>query len=122
MEVKYLQVRKENIFTKFINFFRKMLYKQPTNIEQPDITNEDINKKTDFLNSIKIEQDDPYIIDLQNKFENKEIELSSLSDEEVHNLNLLYKKQIHDLKRKLEEKKTEINIIENRIKIYSANA
>ena len=120
MENKYLQVRKENIFTKFINFFRKAFYREQ-NIEQDIILDMEDNRK-DFLNEIKLEhEEDPNLINLQKQFENREIELSSMSAEEVHNLNLLYKRQIEELKKKLDNKKTELNMIKNRVKSYSVN-
>lgn len=122
MENKYLQVRKENIFAKFINFFRKVFYKEQINIEEPVINAETINNKNNFLNEIKLEhKENATLINLQKQFENKEIELSSMSDEDIHNLNELYKKQISDLKKKLEDKKKEINIIKNTIRSYSTN-
>ena len=121
MENKYLQVRKENIFTRFINFFRKVFYKEQINIEDT-INNRTDNTKNNFLYEIKIEhEEDPNLINLQEQFENKEIDLASMSDEEVHNLNQLYKRQIEELKKKLENKKTEINIVKNRMQSYSTN-
>lgn len=121
MENKYLQVRKENIFTKFINFFRKVFYREQNIKEEKNVNIETENIKKDFLNEIKLEhEEDSVLINLQKKYENKEIELSSMSDEEIHNLNLLYKRQIEDLSKKLDNKKTELNMIKNRIKSYSA--
>lgn len=123
MENKYLQVRKESIFTKFINFIKGIFAKKveqeiPTKIET--IENKDV--KSDFLNNIRIyKEENKELLDLQNKYENKEIDLAVMSDEEVHELNLLYKRQISDLKKNLEDKKTQLSIMKHKIKNYSAN-
>lgn len=123
MENKYLQVRKESIFTKFINFIKGIFAKKveqeiPTKIET--IENKDV--KSDFLNNIRIyKEENKELLDLQSKYENKEIDLAVMSDEEVHELNLLYKRQISDLKKNLEDKKTQLSIMKHKIKNYSAN-
>lgn len=119
MEVKYLQViKKENIFKKIIKFFRKAFYRKTNTIEENviNIENKPEDNKKDFLNQIKIEQEDPNLLSIQEKYENGEIELSSLSDEEIHNLNLLYKRQIEDLKKKLDDKKTQLNFEKYKLK------
>ena len=54
MENKYLQVRKENFFTKFINFFRKILYKEETIEQDIIIDNKAADNKKSFINSIKL--------------------------------------------------------------------
>ena len=56
------------------------------------------------------------ILNLQNKFETKETTLSEMSDEQVHELNLLYQRQITELKNKLNNKKEEFIRIQNRLK------
>ena len=123
MENKYLQVRKESIFTKFINFIKGIFAKKvkqeiPTKIET--IENKDV--KSNFLNNIRIyKEENKELLELQSKYENKEIDLAVMSDEEVHELNLLYKRQISDLKKNLEDKKTQLSIMKHKIKNYSAN-
>lgn len=122
MENKFLQVKKDNIFTKFINFFKKILYKSQSNISEQVMDIELEDTRNNFLDEIKLQhEENPNLINLQQRFENKEIELSSLTDEEVHNLNLLYKRQIENLEKVLENSKTELNIIKNRIKTYSTS-
>ena len=84
MENKYLQVRKENVFTKFINFFKKLFYKEQINTEE-NINSEIIDSKKEFLDEIKLEhEDDSVLINLQKKYENKEI-----SKELIKYLNIL---------------------------------
>lgn len=55
------------------------------------------------------------------KYENNEIDLCVMSNEEIHELNSLYKRQVLDLKKKLDDPKTQLAIMKNRIKSYSAN-
>lgn len=44
-----------------------------------------------------------------------------LSDNEIDELDLLYKRQVSELKKKLNNKKTELSIIQHRLKRYSVN-
>ena len=65
--------------------------------------------------------DNQTLLNLQKQFENNEIDLSVMSDEEIDALNSLYKKQVSELKKILDNKQTELNIIQYRIKGYSSN-
>ncbi len=42
-----------------------------------------------------------------------------MSNEQIHELNLLYKRQVSELKKKLNDKKTELSIMQQKIKSYS---
>lgn len=121
MENKYLQIKKENIFSKFVNFIKGIFgMKVEQEIPSPKEIIEKKEIKSTFLDELKIErQEDPELIKLQNQFENKEIDLCVISDEEIKSLNSLYKRQISDLKEKLDDKKTQLAIIKSRIKNYS---
>lgn len=124
MENKYLQVRKENIFTRFVNFIRgifgkKVVQEVPTQVEK--IENNDI--KSNFFDDIKIEKEEnKELIELQTKYENNEINLAMLSDKEIDELDLLYKRQVTELKKKLEDRRTLLNIIKHRMGNYSTNS
>lgn len=48
-----------------------------------------------------------------------EIDLCEMSNEQIHELNLLYKRQVSELKKKLNDKKTELSIMQQKIKSYS---
>ena len=123
MENKYLQVRKESIFTRFVNFIKRTFGKKADQevFNSVDKTQNE-NVKTNFFDEIKInKEENREILDLQSKYENKEIDLSVMSNEEIHELNSLYKRQVSDLKKKLEDKKTQLAIMNNRIKSYSSN-
>lgn len=127
MENKYLQVRKNNIFQKIVSFLKNLFkFKKDTNntmrIEKSnDITG--ISKiKNEFHNEIEIkEQYDKDILELQFKYQQKEIELKDLSDEQVHKLNLLYIEQKKDKLRKIDNLKTEINMIKHQLKNLATN-
>jgi len=123
MEYKYLQVINKNIFTRFINFIKGIFSRKADNknsAEEESIENKDV--KFDFVNNIKIyKEENNEILDLQSKYENKEIDLAEMSDEEIHELNLLYKKQVEELKKKIEDETTQISMLKYKIKKYSTN-
>lgn len=123
MENKYLQVRKESIFTRFVNFIKGIFGKKvEQEIPAPVETIEKKDVKSNFFDEIRInKEEDKELLDLQSKYENNEIDLCVMSNEEIHKLNSLYKRQVSDLKKKLDDKKTELAIMKNRIKSYSAN-
>lgn len=123
MENKYLQARKQNIFTRFVNFIRGIFWKKveqevPAQVE----TTEKKEVKSSFLDDIRIDKEEnKELIDLQIKYENNEINLAMLSDKEIEELDLLYKRQVTDLNKKLDDRKTQLNIMKHRIKSYSEN-
>lgn len=131
MKNDYLIEKKDNIITKMINFFRNIFYKErDSKTDINDVENDDkvenikeietqenieenvSQRETEFLNYIRVnKKEDPELIELQKKFENKEILMSELSDEELINLNELYQRQIDNMKRELENKKTKIGML-----------
>ena len=120
-ENKYLQVRKENVFSRLFSFI-KNLFKTNQETRVGIIKIENKNTKNKFIEEIRINKKaDPELMKLQEKFENRKINLAVMSDEEVHSLHLLYKRQISDLKKKLENKETDLNIIKHNIKGISTN-
>lgn len=123
MENKYLQVKEKSIFTRFFNFIKGIFGKKAkqeisSNIE----TVEKKEIKSNFFDEIRIDEEkNKELLDLQSKYENNEIDLCVMSDEEIYELNSLYKRQVSDLKKKLEEKKIQLTIMKNRIEGYSEN-
>lgn len=124
MENKYLQVRKENIFTRFVNFIRGIFGKkveQEVSVQEEKIENKDV--KSNFFDDIRIDKEEnKELIDLQTKYENNEINLLMLSDKEIDELDLLYKRQVNDLKKKLDDRKKQLNIMKHRMGNYSINS
>lgn len=123
MENKYLQVRKESIFARFVNFIKGIFGKKiEQEIPAPVETIEKKEVKSNFFDEIRIyKEENKKLLDLQSKYENNEIDLCVMSNEEIHELNSLYKRQVSDLKKKLDDKKTQLAIMKKRIKSYSAN-
>ena len=119
---------KENIFTRFINFIKRIfgneeLKQIPTKtgvISKTEFGQQE--QKSNFMDELKLyKEENPSLLKLQNQFEKNEIDLCVMSSEEIHDLNSLYKRQIFELKKKLNDKKTELSIMQNKIKSYSAN-
>lgn len=128
---KSLQVRKENIFTKFLNFFKnifKSKKQEPGYIQQDIILEKERVKnivtpevKKDFKSEIKIGQENNELLYLQKKFENNEVTISSMSNDQIRDLIILYKEQVRNLKEKIKEKKTELNTRKSKLDNYSVN-
>ena len=108
---------KENIFTKFINFIKRIFgNKEPKQIPENIEVLKKQKSKQSFSEELKVNQEDPTLLKLQSQYEKGEISLSEMSDEQIHNLNELYKKQVSELKNKLNEKKAELSMMQNKIK------
>ena len=128
---KSLQVRKENMFTKFLNFFKNLFKqkKQELGYIQQDIILEKERVqnivtpevKKDFKSEIKIGQENNELLYLQKKFENNEVTISSMSNEQIRDLIILYKEQVRNLKAKINEKKSELNTRKSKLENYSVN-
>lgn len=104
-------IRKKGIFYNIKEWFKKLFNKDET-IEDPIEENnktEDMNKSV-FVDSIKVKSKDT-ILSLQRKLENKEIEISSLTDQELDEMIKIYEKQIEERQNKI---KNYYNIIKSR--------
>lgn len=119
MENKYSQ----RIFYRFVNFINKIFGKK---VEQEVLGSSEISEKkeakSDFFDEIRIyNEENKELLDLQRKYENKEVSLGMMSNEEIHELNLLYKRQVSDLMEKLNDKKAQLAVMKNKIEVYSEN-
>ena len=88
------------------------------------LTSESVEKdpKSNFIKDLRLnEEENPSLLKLQNQFEKNEIDLSVLSDDERNDLDSLYIRQIAKLNKELNDKKTELNIIQHKINSYSTN-
>lgn len=115
------------MFNKLFNFF-KNLFKPKKALPAPDevpieesnsidntIDNvEKSNDNQDFKSEIKVEekQEDPELLDLQERFESNQIKITDLTNEQLNALNELYTRQIDALTKKIDNVTTEINILE----------
>ena len=88
-------------FKKIINFFKGIFgsKKQSEEIVQDistiksESTNEIVKKtmETNFLEEIKVKKEDSYLLELQNLYECKSMDVCLMTDEEIESLNSLYK-------------------------------
>ena len=122
MKNNSLIVKEENIFSKIIGFFKKIFGKKEV-VEAPiveeKIEKEDKkinNRESEFLRYIQInKKEDPELLELQRKFEAKEILMREMTDEQLIELTALYKRQIEDINRDIENKKTRIGMLKFKV-------
>lgn len=104
------QIKKESIFLKLKNWFRKLfsigeIIEEPVQeaIREIDSNVEKI-KKSNFKEVLQVESKDK-ILALQRKLKAKQIEIADLTDEELDEMIELYKNQIKLKKEKLKKYK-----------------
>ena len=114
---------KENIFIRFTNFIKRIFGNKE--LKQISEKTEVIKKQeanSNLLDELRLySQEDSTLLKLQNQYEKGEIDLCVMSNEQIHDLNLLYKRQVSELRKELNNKKTELNIMQQKIKSYSSN-
>ena len=128
MKNDYLVERKESIFTKIFKFLRN-LFKRNNQEDNIDNNEEIIEKNPEIDNNFKSEnssdeydseflaylridkREEPELLELQRKFESKEILMSDMSDIDLIRLNDLYNRQITKMKNDLENKKTKVGML-----------
>lgn len=122
---KSLKVENKNIFVKFLGFIRNIFSKRISNKSNSKINNSldsKDNSKKDFLKNIKVvHSNSSELLDLQRKYENNEIGLYDLSQEQLYELNILYQRQIVKLKKQINEAQTEIKIVQYGLKNKNAH-
>ena len=122
MKNNSLIVKEENIFSKIIGFFKKIFGKKEV-VEAPiveeKIEKEDKkinNRESDFLRYIQInKKENPELLELQRKFEAKEILMREMTDEQLIELTALYKRQIEEINRDIENKKIRIGMLKFKV-------
>jgi len=112
LEEKSLIVVNENsLFYKIKSFFLKLFRgkKNALNgfsiipVEKNEIQSD--KRKDDFIESIRnVENEQTKLLKLQEQFDNRKIEKSQLSKEQIADLTALYKKQINDLEQSNERR------------------
>lgn len=115
---KSLQVRKENFFTKFINFFKGLFKKDKNNLgyTQKDIIlqKERVRniitpvEKKEFKDGVKVEVKNDETLNLQKQFESNEESANNMTDEQINSLILLYKDQVATLREKINIRRAEL--------------
>lgn len=102
-----LTVVKENIIDKIKNFFKKLFSKKE---EEKQVEIVQTKKENDFINSVKIEEDneEKRLLKLQSLIAEDVITEEELPEEDVEALHKLYDKQILDLKKQIDEYREKI--------------
>ncbi len=129
---KSLQVRKEGIFTKFLNFFINLFkakketlgYTEKDIILQKERVKNIITpvEKKEFKDRIKVEAKNEETLMLQKQFEDNEDAADNMTEEQINSLILLYKEQVSALTEKINNKRIELEKTMSRINNYSTNA
>lgn len=105
-----------NIFLKirnwFVNLFRfkTNMIENNTDVPNSNIEVSESNTKDAFLNSLKtLENDDTNIFNLQRKYENGELKVSDMSENEYSKIEDLYNRQIENLANQIKIKKAKLS-------------
>lgn len=107
------EIKKEGIFTKIKNWFKKLFSKDEIIVEPIEEAIREINhnideiNKEDFKKSLQIQSKDR-ILALHRKLKEKQIEIADLTDEELDELIELYKKKIKEKKDKIRKYRNQI--------------
>lgn len=110
-EKSLIAVNENSLFYKIKSFFLKLFRgkKNALNgfsiipIEKNEIQSD--KRKDDFIESIRnVENEQTKLLKLQEQFDNRKIEKSQLSKEQIADLTALYKKQINDLEQSNERR------------------
>lgn len=105
-----------NIFLKIKNWLTGLFKFRIKNVQNTvDLANSNIdtnktNNKDDFLNSLKtVDNDDTNIFNLQMKYENGQLKVSEMSENEYSKIEDLYNKQIENLTNQIKLKKAKLS-------------
>ena len=105
-----------NIFFKIRNWFANLFGFKPKSVQKTiDVSNSnmDINEpsaKDNFLNSLKTSgNDDINIFNLQRKYENGQLKVSDMSEDEYSKIEDLYTRQIENLTNQIKIKKAKLS-------------
>lgn len=98
------EVKKENIFTKIINFFKGLTRKNVVqdNYKEELIKENEISDKDKFIQQLK-STSGTNISNLQKDIIQEKIKIEDLSDKELDEMITLYKRQIEEKKLKLKK-------------------
>lgn len=110
---KEMTIFKESLFTRILNKIKgifginKEIEKNSEKFISINYYKESSEKqKSDFINSLKVEEDSSGIIYLKMKLENHEIRAIDLTDEQIDELQEIYDKEIQEKKNKIKKLKS----------------
>ena len=98
-------IKKEGLFTKIKSWFKRLFAKEEVVIEsfQEPVKNEiEEIKKASFKEGLKVKTKDIILL-LQRQLEEKQIQISDLTDEQLEEMIELYENQIQDKKKILKQ-------------------
>lgn len=114
---------KENIFTKTLNFFKKLFFrkKKDTNKSIEELLIYNNQCKENFIDNILIKEDEDEeekrLKMLQLQYDNEEIDEEDISDEDIDKLCKLYEKETDELNADTERRKNHIAQMLKELKI-----
>ena len=119
-EKSLVAVNENSILYKIKSFFLRLFRGKRSATNEPQVEPvENIEVQSDkrkdaFMESIRnVENEETKLLKLQQQFDNREIDKSQLSKEQIANLTALYKKQINDLEQSNERRINKIKQSEN---------
>lgn len=86
---------------KFKDFIKKLFSKNKILKIEQKTGNKQIKEKNNIRDSLRIDDKRLELINLQEKFENDELDLYNMPKQQLQALILLYEEQVNDLNRKL---------------------
>ena len=98
-------IKKEGLFTKIKSWFKRLIGKEEIIIEPvKEYTKNEIEeiKKDSFREGLKVKSKD-VILFLQKKLEEKKIQISDLTDEQLEEMVELYNNQTNEIKNKTQQ-------------------
>lgn len=124
---KSLQIQNNSFLHKIRIFIRNLFVKKSFESSDSSVTNVQTsntysqNEKETFLNSVKIGNTNinPDLLELQNKFENREITISELTTSQINSLKELYNNQVSNLHKILNDRQTELVFLKLKLSSYN---
>lgn len=86
---------------KFKDFIKKLFSRNKILKIEQKTGNNQIKEKNNIRDSLRIDDKRLELINLQEKFENDELDLYNMPKQQLQDLILLYEEQVNDLNRKL---------------------
>lgn len=116
-EKNLMKIENKKFWNKIISFFTNIFGNKKS--EKNKELNENIENltrldKDNFLKKISL-REDPELLKIQEKIENNEIEISTLSEVQIQNINALYERQIKILNDNYKIQTTELKMLQKQL-------
>lgn len=116
-EKNLIKIEDKKFWNKIISFFTNIFGSKKS--EKNKELNENIENltrldKDNFLKKISL-REDPELLKIQEKIENNEIEISTLSEVQIQNINALYERQIKILNDNYKIQTTELKMLQKQL-------